>query len=90
MKYKYHQKILTKERRSSKTDHSWIKGFYHEMTNDPEDLMHYIHYIPAPNVLPTKYDTTQKIMTQMKGKDQALGLLGFTYLVIAHEIYSKF
>ena len=90
MKYKYHQKILTKERRSSKTDHSWIEGFYHEMTNGPEELMHYIHYIPALNVLPTKYDTARKIMTQMKGKDQALGLLGFTYLVIDHEIYSKF
>lgn len=31
--------------------------FNHEVTNTSEELMHDIHYLPAKNVLPRKYET---------------------------------
>ena len=38
-------------------------GFYHEVTNASEELLHTIHYLPAINASPTKFDTIQEILT---------------------------
>ena len=68
MKYKYHQRILIKEGRSS-LDSSWTTeniqtdneeqtipgwmGFYHEVTYVSDEHIHDIHYLPAINSSPT-------------------------------------
>ena len=43
-------------------------GFHHEVTNASEEPIHDIHYLPAINSSPAKYDTVQEILTQVKAK----------------------
>ena len=52
------------------------------------DGIHGIHYLPAINVSPTKYDTVQEILTQVKAKVDALHL-SCSGLVLDYAIYSK-
>ena len=63
-------------------------GFYHEVPNASEEPIHDIHYLQALNSTPTKYDTVQEILTQVKAKAEALGLI-CTDLVLDHAIYAK-
>ena len=50
--------------------------------------MHDFHYLPAIISSPTKYDTVQEVLTQMKDKAEALGL-PCTDLELDHAIYAK-
>ena len=63
-------------------------GFHHEVTNASEELMHDIHYLPARNDSPTKYDTIQEILTQVKAKAEAFSLTCID-LLLDHAIYAK-
>ena len=52
--------------------------------------MYDIHYLLAINVSPTKYDTIQEILSQVKAKVDALHLsCSGLVLVLDHVIYSK-
>ena len=52
--------------------------------------MYDIHYLLAINVSPTKYDTIQEILSQVKAKVDALHLTcSGLALVLDHVIYSK-
>ena len=50
--------------------------------------MHDIHYLPARNDSPTKYDTIQEILTQVKAKAEAFSLTCID-LLLDHAIYAK-
>ena len=85
--------ILLRRQKTCNTDNEeqtipgWT-GFYHEETNASDEPIHDIHYLPAINSSPTKYDTVQEILTQVKAKAEALGLT-CTNLVPDHGIYAK-
>ena len=64
------------------------KGLYQEVTKDENKPIHDIHYLPAINQSPTKFDSVQKMLAQVKTKDSALSLLA-TDLVLDHAIYKK-
>ena len=64
------------------------KGFYLEVTKDENKPIHDIHYLPAINQSPTKFDTVQEILVQVKAKPSAL-CLSATDLVLDHAIYMK-
>jgi len=66
---------------------SWT-GFYYEVmprtTNEP----HSVYYLPTINQSPTRFDTVQEVLFQVKEKSEALGLRS-TDLVLDHAIYAK-
>ena len=64
------------------------KGFYQEVAKDENKPIHDIHYLPAINQSPTKFDTVQEMLVQIKAKASTLGLLT-TDLVLDHGIYMK-
>ena len=66
---------------------SWT-GFYHEVMTKNDDHPHSIHYLPSINQSPTKMDTVQEIIFQVKAKSEALGLQSAD-LVFDHAIYAK-
>ena len=85
--------ILLRRQKTYNTDNEeqtipgWT-GFYHEVTNASEKPIHDIHYLPAINSSPTKYDTVKEILTQVKANAEALGVTG-TDLVLDHAKYAK-
>lgn len=52
------------------------------------DAPHSVHYLPAINQSPTRFDTIQEILLQVKEKSDALGL-SCADLVLDHAIYTK-
>ena len=64
------------------------KGFYQEVAKDENKPIHGIHYLPAINQSPTKFDTVQKMLVQVKAKASTLGLLA-TDLLLDYAIYMK-
>ena len=64
------------------------KRSYQEVANNENEPIHDIHYLPVINQSPTKFDTVQKMLVQVKAKVNALGLLA-TDLVLDHSIYMK-
>ena len=55
------------------------KRFYQEVTKNGQKPIHGIHYLPAINQSPTKFNTVQKMFLQAKAS--TLGFLA-TYLVL--------
>ena len=53
-------------------------------TNDP----HSVYYLPIINQSPTRFDTVQEVLFQVKEKSESLGLSS-TDLVLDHAIYAK-
>ena len=66
---------------------SWT-GFYYETSSQNLNERHSIHYLPAINQSPTKFDTVQEILVQVKKKSESLGLVSAD-LVMDHAIYTK-
>ena len=64
------------------------KGFYQEVTDSQNKPLHEVFYLPAINQSPTKFDTVQEMLKQVKEKASALGLTE-TDLVLDHAIYAK-
>ena len=66
---------------------SWT-GFHHEVSEEDTVLTHHVHYLPAIDQSPTKLDTVQEILVQVKSKAEAIGFT-CTDLVLDHAIYAK-
>ena len=66
---------------------SWT-GFFNEVSNTNSEKLHSIHYLPAIDQSPTRFDTVQEVLRQVKAKAEALGLM-HTDLVLDHAIYTK-
>ncbi|MEM7298199.1 MAG: hypothetical protein AAF391_08040, partial [Bacteroidota bacterium] len=66
---------------------SWT-GFFSEVENEEQKQIHKVHYLPAINQSPTKLDTVQEVLKQVKAKAEAIGLQ-HADLVLDHAIYSK-
>ena len=67
---------------------SWT-GFYFEVISRSDDVKpHTVFYLPAINQSPTKLDTVQEVLLQVKEKSEAL-LLPSADLVLDHAIYAK-
>ena len=65
------------------TKDSRLKGILPR--GDENKPIHDIHYLPAINQSPTKFNTIQKMLAQIKAKASTLGLLA-TDLVLDHAI----
>ena len=64
-------------------------GFYFEVIQRSDDVKpHTVCYLPAINQTPTRLDTVQEVLLQVKEKSEAL-LLPSADLVLDHAIYSK-
>ena len=64
-------------------------GFHHEVTNtDTPTMTSNIYYLPTINKSPTKMDTVQEILFQVKAKSEALNLTAAD-LVLDHAIFCK-
>ena len=63
-------------------------GFHYEVTSKLNDDIDEVFYLPAINQSPTKLETVQEVLYQVKSKSQAIGLQ-CSNLVLDHAIYSK-
>ena len=66
---------------------SWT-GYFSEVTNEEKSQVHNVHFLPAINQSPTKFDTVQEVLKQVKAKAETIGLK-HADLVLDHAIYSK-
>ena len=63
-------------------------GFNHEITDIADDIIHTVTYLPTIPKSPTKLETIQEILIQIKLKSEKLGLT-CADAVFDHAIYSK-
>ena len=63
-------------------------GFHNEVTNTIDPGLHFVDYLPAIDGSPTKMETVQEILMQIKMKSEKLGL-SCADAVFDHAIYAK-
>ena len=80
-------RLKASEEFDKQTQPSWT-GFHYEVAQKSELELHAVHYLPAINQSPTKFDTIQEILLQVKEKSERLNLPSAD-LVLDHAIYSK-
>ena len=79
---------MTETDNSNQNVAGW-RGFYHKVMEEHlPDTISEVYYLPSINQSPTKMETVQEVLLQVKAKAEALDLTKVD-LVLDHAIYCK-